>query len=106
MPVIELTKDTFKDMIAKDDKPVLVDFFAHWCNHCKMQAPILEKFSEKYSDKIYISKLDVDHAEDIAKEYSIFSIPTLGIFKGGKLLKRMESMRDERELTVDLKEYI
>lgn len=80
-------EEEFKKEIAAD-KPVLVDFWATWCNPCKMQAPILHEFAEEMGDKIKVLKVDVDEVGALCYEYSVESIPTLMVFKGGELVDK------------------
>lgn len=75
------SKSEFIDATAKGT--VLVDFFANWCGPCKMLAPVLEQFAKETPD-VEVVKVDVDAVGDVAKEYGIFSIPTLILFKEGK----------------------
>ena len=88
MSVLHLTSENFKSTIEGTDKPVLVDFFADWCNPCKMFAPILEKVAEKIGDEAVITKINVEEAESVAEEYKVLSIPTVILFKNGKEVKR------------------
>jgi len=65
---------------------VLVDFFAEWCGPCQMLAPVLEQFSREFPGKII--KIDVDEIPDLARQFRVMSIPTLMVFKDGKLAKK------------------
>lgn len=82
-----LTADDFSSTL-KSDKPVLVDFYADWCGPCKLAAPIIDKLSAEYADKMIISKLDVDAFNEIAREHGVMSIPTVVIFKNGEEVDR------------------
>jgi len=72
--------------IINSDKPVLVDFYADWCGPCKMQAPILKQLSTEIEGKAKILKVDVDKNQAAAAKYGIRSIPTLVLFKKGKIV--------------------
>ena len=82
----ELTNDNFDDQVLKNNKKVLVDFYADWCGPCKMQTPILEEFAEQEKD-IDIVKVNIDNERDLATKYGIYSIPTLMLVKDGEILK-------------------
>ncbi|MGY8824889.1 MAG: thioredoxin [Candidatus Latescibacterota bacterium] len=82
---IVLTDDNFNLEVIESGLPVLVDFWATWCGPCRMIAPIVEQLSDEYEGKAKIGKLDVDSAQKIAAEFGIRSIPTLLLFKEGKV---------------------
>lgn len=82
---IALTDDNFSEEVLDSQLPVLVDFWAAWCGPCRMVAPIVEELATEYDGKAKIAKLDVDAAQKTAMEFGIRSIPTLLIFKGGKV---------------------
>ena len=88
MSVIHLNSQNFESTVSGSDKPVIVDFFADWCAPCKMFAPIFEKTSEKLSDTAVFAKLNVDECNEIALKYSVMSIPTVILFKGGQEVAR------------------
>ena len=84
----------------KDGKEhALVDFYADWCGPCKVIAPLVEKLSEEYSDRMKFYKLDVDKSGEIAQEFSVRGIPTLIIFGGGELKDTLVGAVDEDKLT-------
>lgn len=97
--LLEKTED-FKKEIEEDT--VLVDFFATWCGPCKMLAPVLEAY-EKNNQDIKILKIDVDSHPDLAKEFTIMSVPTLMVFKDGKQVKKESGFRNTNELDELLK---
>ena len=80
-----LNLNNFEDEIVKSKLPVLVDFWAEWCGPCKVLTPILEELSNELKDKLIIAKVNLDDNQDLALKYSIRSIPTLLLFKGGEL---------------------
>ena len=69
--------------------PVIVDFWATWCPPCKILAPVFEELAGEYEGKVKFAKLDTDEVRAVAQKYSIMSIPTLIVFKGGKEIERM-----------------
>jgi thioredoxin 1 len=86
---IILNNDNFENEVLKSDKPVLIDFWAPWCGPCKVISPIVEELAKEYESKIKVGKMNVDENNEIAMRYGIMSIPTLKIFKNGKVADEM-----------------
>lgn len=84
MSVITLTKENFKDKVINSQKPVLVDFWASWCGPCKMVSPVVDEIGDEITSAD-VGKVNVDEQQELAQEYGIMSIPTLVVFKDGKI---------------------
>ena len=91
--------------IINSDKPVLVDFFATWCGPCKMMHPILEELHAKIGDKARIIKVDIDKNEQLAAQYNVRSVPTLMVFKNGKLEWRTAGVQSAETLEQVINQY-
>ncbi|MFL2540813.1 MAG: thioredoxin [Candidatus Latescibacterota bacterium] len=100
--LIALTDDNFSTEVLEADVPVLVDFWATWCGPCRMIAPIVEELSDEYAGKAKVCKLDVDAAQKTAAEFGIRSIPTLLIFKGGKVADQLIGAVPKQQITEKL----
>jgi thioredoxin 1 len=90
--IVNLSTDTFKTTIASASTPVLVDFWAPWCGPCKAIAPILEELAVEFAGKLRIAKVNIDDNEAIAAEHGIRAIPTMLLFKNGKLAEQIVGM--------------
>ena len=88
MSEITLTNANFESEVLKSDVPVLVDFWAVWCGPCKMVAPAVAKLAENHVGKLKVGKLNVDEQPELADKYGISSIPTLALFKDGKVINQ------------------
>jgi thioredoxin 1 len=80
---------TFEAEVLHASEPVVVDFYADWCPPCKMMEPVIEQLAEEFSGKVKIGELNTDDNQEIAIRYGIMGIPTLGMFREGKLVDRM-----------------
>ena len=95
MSIMELTGKDFDEATASGT--VLVDFWAAWCGPCKMQSPIVDAFADKHGD-VKVCKVNVDEQPDLAARFGIMSIPTLIVFKDGKLWKKMVGLSSLNEI--------
>jgi len=82
---VVLNESNFEEEVLKSDVPVLVDFWATWCGPCRMIAPIVEEIAKENEGKIKVGKVNVDEAEELAIKYQVMNIPTLMVFKNGKV---------------------
>ena len=82
---LELTDANFEEIIAKADKPVIVDFWAEWCGPCRIVGPIINEIAEEFNDRAIVGKLDVDNNPEVSARYGIRNIPTVLFFKNGKV---------------------
>ena len=92
----------FKDIIDSDT-PVLVDFFAEWCGPCKMMPPILKEVKSTLGDQVKVLKIDVDKNKKVVSNYQIQGVPTLILFKGGKVIWRKSGVIPATELVEQVK---
>lgn len=97
--------ETFNDVIA-EDRPVLVDFFATWCQPCKMMHPVLEQVKAVLGDRIRIIKMDVDRQRQIAARYQIQSVPTLMLFRKGQVLWRQSGAMPKSDLLAAIDPFL
>ncbi len=95
--IIHLTNDSFDAMI-RNDKPVLVDFWAAWCGPCRMLAPAIDELADDYKDRIQVCKLNTDEQEAIAIRYRIQTIPTVMLFVGGDIVEKSIGLVPKEDL--------
>lgn len=93
--MMNLTKSNFEETINKQDKPVLVDFWAEWCGPCRMLTPIMESLSTEYADNAIIAKVNVDEEMELAQKFGIMSIPNVILFHKGQVVDNSVGVRDQ-----------
>jgi thioredoxin 1 len=102
----ELTDANFETEVLKSDVPTLVDFWAVWCGPCKQIAPMVDALANDYKGRLKVAKLDVDHNQIVAQQYSVRSIPTLLIFKGGKVVGQLIGAMPRSKLEAELQKHL
>lgn len=99
---VEFTDKNFDQEVLQAEALVLVDFWAPWCGPCQIMGPILEELSAEVSVTAKIGKLNVDDNPETASKYGIMSIPTIKIFKGGKIVKEFVGVQQKDALKAEL----
>ncbi len=96
--VVVVTDAEFDSTVLQSDKPVILDFWAEWCQPCKMLAPTVEEIAGEYEDAVKVGKLNVDDNPDTATKYGIRGIPTLLFFKGGEVVQQLVGVKSKSEI--------
>lgn len=97
MSVITVTKENFQQEVLQSELPVLVDFWATWCNPCRMLAPIIHEIADEHPE-IKVVKIDVDEQPELAAQFQVMSIPTLFIFKDGQVVNSASGVRPKQQI--------
>lgn len=108
MADVTFTDDNFETEVIKasETKPVLVDFYATWCGPCKSQAPIVEEVAKEMGEKAVVGKIDVDSSPDSAQTYQVMGIPSLKIFRNGKVVEEFTGLQQKSTLSDALAKHL
>ena len=104
--VLALTNSNFKAEILDYNGVALVDFWAPWCGPCRMVAPIIDEIAEEYQGKAKVGKLNTDENLALSTEYNIMSIPTMLIFKDGKIVDQINGALPKKRITAVLDKWV
>jgi len=104
--IVDITNDTFEEVVLKSEIPVVVDFWASWCGPCRMVAPIMEELANEFEGRVKIAKVNVDDQGELAAKFRIMSIPTIMIFKGGQMVEKVIGARTKEEFAKMLENHI
>jgi thioredoxin 1 len=104
--VVEVSDAEFESSIIQSDKPALVDFWAEWCQPCKMLAPVVEEIAGEYIDKVRVAKVNVDDNPATATKFGIRGIPTLLLFKEGKVVQQLVGVKPKGDITKAIDEIL
>ncbi len=98
MSTIHVTEGDFEQVVLGSQLPVLVDFWAPWCNPCRMLGPVIDEIADEVDGKALVCKVNIDEEQNLAQEYRVMSIPTLLFFKDGKVVNQLVGVRPKEEI--------
>ena len=96
--LIPVAQTDFESKVLNADKPVLVEFGAEWCGPCRLLEPVLEELAAEYGDRVDFYTVDVDQSPHLATQHAVMGVPTVMLFREGKLLERMTGFRPRKAL--------
>lgn len=102
----QATDATFDELVLKNDKPVIVDFWAEWCGPCRMVGPVIDEITGEYAGQVDVVKVDVEANGDTAMKYGITSIPAIYLFKGGEVVKKTVGTKTKSALLAEFSEHL
>jgi thioredoxin 1 len=106
MAELVITLENFEQEVVNSDVPVLIDFWAEWCMPCRMVAPIIDELAKEYEGKIKVGKINVDEENELAMKFRIMSIPTIGLFKNGKMVDKIIGARPKADFVRFIEKHL
>lgn len=103
---LEFNDSTFDKDVLQSDQPVLVDFWAEWCGPCRQMTPTIDALASEYAGRIKVGKLNVDYNNGTAARYQVRGIPTLLLFKGGKVVEQMVGARSKADVQKAIESHL
>lgn len=100
---VTITKNNFDVEVLRSEIPVLVDFWATWCGPCRMLAPVISEIAEEYAGTVKVGKVNVDEEPELAMQFRVDSIPTVMLFKEGRLVNTTVGFRPKEQITAMLR---
>ena len=104
--MLKITATNYDELVARADKPVLLDFWAEWCGPCRMIAPAVEEVAEDFDGRAVVGKVDVDEQAELARRFGIMSIPTLIVMKDGKVVEQAVGARGKADIAAMLERHL
>ncbi len=101
-----LTTETFDEVIASENRPVLVDLWAEWCQHCHRLRPVLESLDAEHGGAVLFSTLDTEAHPAVARRFDVMGLPTMLVFQDGHLVKRLVGAKGRRQLLEELADLL
>lgn len=98
MSILNITKENYEQEVLRTDRPVLLDFWAVWCNPCRMAAPILEQVADDTKDTAIVGKVNVEEEPELVREFGVTSVPTFVVLKNGEVTKKAVGLQARGDL--------
>ena len=98
MAELDITKNNFEREVLRSDKPVLIDFWAHWCHPCRMLAPVISEIAAEKAGEVKVCKVNIDEEDELAFIFNVTSIPTLLVVKDGKVVSASTGVRPKDQI--------